>query len=210
MTRVAILTTDNREQQRDYRNPTPHFGTAPAALLQGFANLPDIEVHVISCLQSPVSSPEKLAPNIWYHGLHVPNIGWMKTAFQGCARSVRKKLKEIHPHIVHGQGTERDCAVSAVFSGFPNVLTIHGNMRAVAKVNGARPFSYGWLAARLEQMTLPRSQGVVCITNYTCSAVADLARRTWVVPNAVDASFFDLKPAPNLCRSFYVSAPFIW
>lgn len=194
--RIAILTTDSREHYHDYANPVPYFGTAPEALLQGFARLKDVEVHVISCVQAPMKSPEKIASNIFYHGLLVSKIGWMRTGYQGCIRAVRKKLAEIQPDIVHGQGTERDCAVSAVLSGFPNVLTIHGNMRLIAKVNRVKPFSYFWLAARLERMTIPRSNGVVCITHYTETALAGLAQRTWVVPNAVDASFFEVDAQP--------------
>jgi len=196
--KIAILTTDNREPYREYHKPDPWFGTAPEALLQGFATLPECEVHVVSCTQRPmVASPAKLADNIFFHSLLVPKRGWMRTGYQGCLRAVRKKLHELQPDIVHGQGTERDCAVSAVFSGFPNVLTIHGNMRLVAQVNHAKLFSYYWLAARLEAFTLPRSQGVVCITNYTREAVAGLARKTWVVPNAVDGSFFAVRPEIN-------------
>jgi glycosyltransferase involved in cell wall biosynthesis len=120
----------------------------------------------------------------------------MRTAYQGCIRAVRKKLKQIQPDIAHGQGTEHDCAISAVFSGFPNVVTIHGNMRLIAEVNQAKRFSHQWLAARFEAFTLPRSRGVVCITRYTREAVAKLARRTWVLPNAVDASFFDIDAQP--------------
>jgi glycosyltransferase involved in cell wall biosynthesis len=126
----------------------------------------------------------------------VPKLGWMRTGYQGCVRAVRRKLRELRPDIVHGQGTERDCALSAVFSGFPNVLTIHGNMRLVAQVNRARPFSYQWLAARLERLTLPRTDGVVCITSYTRDAVASLVPRTWVLPNAVDETFFPVEPQP--------------
>ena len=37
--KIAFLTTDNREQLADYDNPNPHFGTAPTALLEGFALL---------------------------------------------------------------------------------------------------------------------------------------------------------------------------
>jgi glycosyltransferase involved in cell wall biosynthesis len=196
--KIAILTTDNRQHDREYHKPAPWFGTAPEALLQGFAQSPEIEVHVISCTQQPMVSPEKLAENIFFHSLHVPKIGWQRTLYQGCVRTVKKKLREIQPDIVHGQGTERDCAISAVFSGFPNVLTIHGNMRLVAKVERARPFSFWWNAARLETFTIPRSHGVVCITNYTREAVADLAKKTWVVPNAVDASFFEVQPEINL------------
>jgi len=189
--KIAFLTTDNREHLKDYANPVPHFGTAPEALLQGFAMLPDAEVHVVCCVRQQMESPEKLADNIWYHPLLVPKIGWLSTGYQGCIRAVRNKLREIRPDIVHGQGTERDCSISAVFSGFPNVLTIHGNMRLIAELNKPRPFSYHWLVAHLEAFTLPRSQGIVCITHYTQNAVQDLAQRTWVVPNAVDARFFD-------------------
>jgi glycosyltransferase involved in cell wall biosynthesis len=195
--KLAIITTDSREHFKEYANPVPYFGTAPEALLQGFAQLPGVEVHVISCVQQPLKSPEKIAPNIFYHGLVVPKNGWLRTLYQGCIRATRKKLSEIQPDIIHGQGTERDCALSAIFSGFPNVLTVHGNLRLISQLSNSRPLSYFWLAARLEAFTLPRTQGVVCITNYTRSAVAGLAPKTWLVPNAVDETFFDVRPKIN-------------
>jgi glycosyltransferase involved in cell wall biosynthesis len=195
--KIAILTTDNREHYKQYTRPAPYFGTAPEALLAGFAQLKDVEVHVVSCTRKPMASPEKLAPNIYFHSMLVPKIGWLGSLYMGCIRAIRRKLREIQPDIVHGQGTERDCAISAVFSGFPNVLTIHGNMRLIAEVNRVKRFSYFWLAAQLERLTIPRSQGVVCITHYTETAVADLAQRTWVVPNSVDASFFEVNAQPS-------------
>lgn len=196
--RVVMLTTDNREAEKDHANPLPHFGTAPEALLQGFATLPEIEIHVVACVRQPVNSPETIRPNIYYHSLVVPKIGWIRTGYLGCIWAARKKIQAIQPDIVHGQGTERDSAICAVFSGFRNVLTIHGNMRLIAALNHEPPFSYNWLAARLEGFTLPRTDGVICITNYTRHAVSDLNRRTWVLPNAVDAGFFEIqrRPAP--------------
>jgi glycosyltransferase involved in cell wall biosynthesis len=195
--RLAILTSDNRENFKTYSRPAPCMGMAPEAFLQGFTALPEVEVHVISCLQQPVAIPEQQIGNIRYHALHVPKMGWLRTGYQGCIRAVRRKLREIQPDIVHGQGTERDCAISAVFSGFPNVLTLHGNMRLIAAVNHAPAFSFLWLAARLENLTLPRTDGVVCITNHTRNAVKPLARRTWLLPNAVDQSFFDVEISPD-------------
>jgi hypothetical protein len=62
---------------------------------------PPFEIHVISCTQQPLSAPEKLAPNIWFHPLHVSKWGWLRTGYQGCVRAVRQKLKEIQPDIVH-------------------------------------------------------------------------------------------------------------
>jgi glycosyltransferase involved in cell wall biosynthesis len=195
--KIGFLTTDARESFPQHDPEKPCLGTAPGALLQGFARLPETEAHVISCVQRPLRSPEKLADNIFFHCLHVPKPGWLRTGYQGCIRAVRNKLKAIQPDIVHGQGTERDCAISAVFSGFPNVITIHGNMRLIARLNHARPFSYEWLAARLESFTIPRAGGVVCITNYTRDAVADRAKKTWVAPNAADLKFFEVEAGLN-------------
>jgi glycosyltransferase involved in cell wall biosynthesis len=194
--KVAMVITDARTPGGQFDSPLPSLGSAPEALLQGFAGLPDVEVHVLSCVQQPVRAPAKIAPNIYYHMLVVPKLGWLRTGYQGCIRAVRKKLRELQPDIVHGQGTERDCALSAVCSGFPNVVTVHGNMRAMAKVFG-RLGNYFWLTAKLESFTLPRTHGVFCNSDYTESLVAPLARKTWRVPNALRADFFAPLPAPS-------------
>ena len=137
-------------------------------------------------------SPGKLAPNIWFYPLHVPKWGWLRTGYQGCVRAVRQKLKDIQPDLVHAQGTERDCALSAILSPYPRLLTIHGNLRLIKKQVGFRPFSAMWLQSYLEGLVVPRFDGVICITNYTREAVEDEVPKTWVVPNAVDPAFLAL------------------
>ena len=189
--RIAILTTDNRDHHRKYELSNPYFGPAIEALLQGLAKRPELEIHVVSCTQQPMQSPEKLAENTWFHLLHVPKIGWLRTGYQGCIRAIRKKLREIQPDLVHGQGTERECALSAVFSGFPNVITIHGNISAIARSTKAPIGSYWWWTAILERFTLPRTFGVFCNSKHTESLVEPRARKTWLVPNALRRGFFD-------------------
>ena len=197
--KVAILTTDSREHYKDYENREPSFGAAPEALLQGFAQLPELEVHVLSCARAKMSSPSKLAPNIFFYSLYVPKLGWMRTGYQGCLRAVRKTLRAIQPDIVHGQGTEHDCAISAVFSGFPNVVTIHGNMAELARLFRARVGSFSWLAARLENFTLKRTAGVFCNSAYTEQLVKPRTPRTWRVPNPLREQFFapSVEPPPS-------------
>jgi len=188
--RIALLTTDSREHFREYNNPNPYFGTAPAALLEGFAQHPKLEVHVISCTKKPMSAPKKLASNIWFHSLHVPKLGWLRSGYSGCVFAVRRKLREIRPDIVHAQGTERDCAISAAFTSFPKVLTIHGNIRAIAKAARAPFFSFWWFQAKLESFVLPMFDGVFCNSHHTQSLVCHLAKKTWLVPNPLRLSFF--------------------
>jgi len=195
--KVVVLTTDNREPFKQYERSEPYFGTAPEALLQGFAQCPRVvEVHVVTCTRRPVRAPEKLADNIFFHSLLVPKIGWMRTLFQGCIRSIRKKVREIQPDIVHGQGSETEAAIAAVFSGFPNVITIHGNMAELARLFRSPIGSYGWLAGKLENFALKRTAGVFCNSAYTEALVRPRAQKDWRVPNALRAEFFQPPTAP--------------
>lgn len=188
--KVAFLTTDNREHFKDYSAPLPYFGTAPEAVLQGLSRVSGIELHIVSCIRREVSAPKQLASNIFFHSLHVPKLGWMRTGYQGCIRAVRHKLREIQPDLVHGQGTELDCALDAIFSGFPNVVTIHGIMAELARVFKSPVGSFVWLAARLENFALKRTAGVFCNSEHTERLVLPRTRRTWRVPNAVRQEFF--------------------
>jgi glycosyltransferase involved in cell wall biosynthesis len=190
--KIAFLTTDNREADRKYDLPKPYFGTAPTALLEGFAQCQGIEIHVVSCAQKHVNSPVKLADNIWFHSLLVPKWEWLRSAYGGCIQTVKKKLRLIEPSLVHAQGTERDCAITAAFFPGPKVLTIHGNCRAIVQIHRSRLFSYWWFQAQLERFSIPRFDGVVCISKYTHTWVSGLAKKTWLLPNAVDSKFFEI------------------
>ena len=76
------------------------------------------------------------------------------------------------------------------------MVTIHGNMAELARLFQARPGSFYWLAARLENFTLKRTAGVFCNSAYTEQLVRPRARRTWRVANALREAFFAPATAP--------------
>ena len=194
--RIVQITTDNREHFKNYELAEPYFGTAPEALFEGFQMLADVEVHVISCIRKAIKSPYKVGENIYFHSVFVPKIGWMSSGYYGCSRAIRSLCAEIKPDIVHGQGAERDCAIAAVLSGFPNIITLHGNMRVHARRVQHSKSIYHQLAAVLETFCLKRTNGVVAISSYTEKLVIGLASKTWLLPNAVDSRFFDIILSP--------------
>ncbi len=195
--KIVQLTTDNRSHHQQFDKTAPWFGPAPEALFSGFAAFPDeVEVHIISCTRQPVQSPEKLADNLWFHSLHVPKIGWMRTGYQGCLRATRRRLKQIQPDLVHGQGSESDAAICAALSGFPNVITLLGIMSEMVPLLNARPGSYYWIARLLENWSLRRTAGVLANSRFTREKVRSRARRTWLVANAVREPFFQTPPPP--------------
>lgn len=199
--KVVIVTTDNREHERTYDEKIPRFCAGHHSLLEGIARIPGIEAHVVSCTQRPMSSPEKLAKNIWFHSLHVPKLGWLRTGYQGCIRAVRRKVRALDPSLVHGHGTERECGISAALSGFPNLITIHGIIGEQVRQFGAQLGSYAWLQTRVENFALRRTMGALCNSTYTQNVVKSQARRTWLVPHALRLAFFNPPPdeAPRPC-----------
>jgi glycosyltransferase involved in cell wall biosynthesis len=196
--KIVQITTDSRVHFKKAELANPYFGTAPAALLAGFEGVSEVEIHVISCSPVEMNAPEKIAENIWFHQCVVSKIGWGRTLFQGCVRATRTLIRDIQPDIVHGQGTERDCAISAVYSGFPNVLTIHGNMQRIHRMKLLGANSYYWMASNLETHALGRTEGVLCNSGHTRSLVEGRTRKTWLVPNPLRAAF--LQPAAPASR----------
>jgi glycosyltransferase involved in cell wall biosynthesis len=196
--KIAILSADDRESFRKYDLKSPIIPVPQKALLSAFADTPHLEVHYVSCAQVRMESPSLLASNIFFHSLYVPKIGWLRSGYAGCIAAVRRKLRDIQPDLVHAQGTERDCAMSALAFSGPKVLTIHGNIRRVALVLKAAPFSYWWLQARLENLVISKFDGVICLSHHARTQVARRARTTWIVPNPVDPAFLEIQLAPTL------------
>jgi glycosyltransferase involved in cell wall biosynthesis len=197
--KIALITTDARHWFREFDQETPNFGTAIRALLEGFQDDPELEVHVISASPTYLRSRRQLASNIYFHHVHVAKWGWGRSLFLGVAWKIRKVIHEIRPDVVHGQGTERDCAVAAILSGLPNVLTIHGNMQELYRMGLQGHAVYGWLISLLESFALKRTDGVFCNSAYTRSLVSPRSCRHWLVPNPIRKAFF---VAPFRSREF--------
>jgi len=91
-------------------HPLPRFGISPEALLQGFATIagnggPCRQLHTTALGRTRKTTTPKIFITVSW----CQDFGWMRTLYQGCFHAVRKKLRDIKPDIVHGQGTERDC-----------------------------------------------------------------------------------------------------
>lgn len=193
--KVAFVVVDDRFAKSA---PMPFFGAAPTALLQGFQELGgEVEIHVICCTIGQQPSPEKLAENIWFHSVSVPKWGYLRTLHFGCHRAVRKMIRSIQPDIIHVQGTERWCAITAAMLPYPKVLTIHGFLRMIDPLMKMRPRWYWKTQTLLERIAVPRFDGIVSITTYTQANVKDIAQKTWVVPNATDNRYFKIAREPS-------------
>ena len=190
--RVALIAVDQKETHRQY-DGGPSFHNSVKALIESLTGRADIEVHVVSCIQTPAVPSDRIENSVRLHSVHVPPSGWLRSGYLGCICRTRKKLQQLSPDIVHGHGTERYAAICAAFSGYPSLITIHGNMRRVARALQAKPFSFHWFTAKMERFVIPKVDAIVCPSHYSEDQVSLLNPKTWVIPNAVPSAFFNLQ-----------------
>jgi len=115
----------------------------------------------------------------------------MGGALLGRFFALKKYIRQLQPDVVHGQGTERESALVAAFSGFPSIVTLHGNFREIRKIFKAAPFSYYWIAAHLETIALKRIDGIICISRYVEEITQEFMAEKFLIPDAVQAKFLE-------------------
>ena len=199
-----MLVVDANDSQslthRDDSRKSPVLHTAIHNLLEGLQSRSDIEVTVLYGCQHAGTGDERREGSIHYQPVPykpLPFLG-MGGPLLGRTFALLRALRKLKPDLVHGQGTERESGLVAACCSLPSVLTLHGNLSEIAKSVNAKPFSYFWLAAKIEQWVLPRVTLVHCLSTHTVASVAAKARHTRIIPNAVATPYFLVVREPSV------------
>ena len=172
--------------------PSPNVHPAIEALLQGLEGLDGIEVHVLFGSLSPPTRIRPAQGAAHYHSIPYQRVcgGLSGGGFLGRFFSLRNYVRSHSFDLVHAQGSERESAWTAVFSGIPSVITLHGLMGEVVKMKGNRTLWHYWVAALLEWLAIKRTDGVVAISPYALRVVLGMTSRARFIPNAVRSEFY--------------------
>jgi len=195
--RVVMLVVDGNDVQGDQFLDLDHLSPAvhPAVqgLLDGLSSQENLECCVLYGKRNGLQEETRrvgsvVYTSVPYQRLPLPGLGYVARLL-----ALRRKIKELKPDLVHGQGTERESALTAVLSGYPSLITLHGNFRVIAKILSKHWFDYYALNARMETWTLRRATGIICISHYVKKITCDFVAKKWVVPNPVLSRFLVMK-----------------
>jgi glycosyltransferase involved in cell wall biosynthesis len=172
--------------------PSPNVHPAIEAILQGFEGLDGVELHVLfGSLRPPIKIRDNQGA-VRYHSIpYQRTLGVLSGGgFLGRLWALRRFVRSHSFDVVHAQGSERESALTAVFSGIPSVITLHGLMGEVVKMKGNRTLWHYWVAALLEHLAIKRADGVIAISPYALRVVLGLTSRARFIPNAVRREFY--------------------
>ena len=173
-------------------------------LVRAMSEIKDIDLHVVSFRSNMVPTMSHVPEGFTRHVLPEQSLGAL-TAYKRSQKSLNSLLKELQPDIVHGQGVGHDGIIVARCK-FPHVLTVHGILQEETRhLPTLRARARHRLQNELSKYYCIRSaRNTILISPY----VGDYWGKTLsgirhMIPNPIDASFFDIKRAAEPGRILY-------
>lgn len=176
--------------------------SAFAYLVNGLRQIDDLEIHILTFGGRDLKGVDRLEQDgVTIHLLpSFPRFEMAKN-FRTYQTVLNEKLAQIRPSVVHAQDAT-DHAYVALRSGYPTVVTVHGVRREDGKYVGSwrvrlRNYVYSLL---IERSIMRKTRHLIAISRYVTTYYTKLLRpnvQVYYVPNAIDASFFDLAKSAN-------------
>jgi glycosyltransferase involved in cell wall biosynthesis len=176
--------------------------SAFAYLVNGLRQIDDLQVHILTFGRDGLKQPYLVdQEGLTVHVLPLfPRFELAKN-FRTYQATLDEKLAQIKPGVVHAQDAT-DHAYVALRSGYPTVVTVHGVRREDGKYVGSwrvrlRNYVYSLL---IERSIMRNTRHLIAISRYVTAYYARLLRpdvQVAYVPNAIDATFFDLTKGTN-------------
>jgi glycosyltransferase involved in cell wall biosynthesis len=200
--RVAMLVVDANDVKglthQDANLESPVLHTAVSNLLSGIQSSKDVEIYVLYGRKNAAPKEARHEGAVRYVPVQYKPVPFLGMGGSLLARTLAllSAIRTLKPDLVHGQGTERESGLVAACCRIPSILTLHGNLSEIARSLQAKPFSYFWIAAKLEQWVLPKVTLIHCISAHTRESVCRRAKKTAIIPNAVAEAFFKVERQP--------------
>lgn len=177
----------------------PYLLSPGLNLLRGLREIGQRDVHILVSTSEVDTAKVEEGPLGIVHRVPCPPGSGSPTLFLWRRHLLLKELARIQPDIVHGQGTEAECALTAVTSPFPHVITFHGIMDRVHKITPPPLLSLNHVPRWTEKFVVGRVQNVISISQDVDDFLRERKSRarSFRIPNAMAPCFFEVKAEPR-------------
>jgi len=177
--------------------PKGHYATWLPQLARAFEREREFEFHWLALNPGAGSDRTIQAWNQKFHVLPSSNRGRAATLFWADRHRIQNKLREIHPHLVHGWGNENIWGWAAAFSGFPNIFSLQGLLSEYAKLGkiGLRERLMAWI----ETGVLKKAEMITTESSWARTLIEKKTGRNDIrlVEYGVPHAFFGAEPHPD-------------
>jgi glycosyltransferase involved in cell wall biosynthesis len=186
------------------------------ALSSGLAESGEVDLHIIAVSHNLLGDQTIRRNGITYHLLEAELPSWIRQCLGLPDESslwlrplwrIKKEIQQINPDIVHGHGTESYNSLLAVYSGYPNVISIQG---IIAKIYEEEPTVRYRLTRYIEAHTIRKAKYVNTKTGMSALFVQSISpqSRQVFIEAAINKIFWSRKQ-PGFGRNMFFVGPAI-
>jgi len=182
-----LVTKENVSKNTNQVKATPVIN-----LIKGLCRSQENIIHVIT-FNNAIERDDTvhLENNLIVHYLRAPRFSGISTFYAWRIYKIRKLLDKIKPDVVHGQGTEKEMALAAVTSKYPNVITVHGMLFDIHKKVKPKLFATVRINQIIENIVLKKAKNIICVSNYSKSLISLRSKANlYLIPNAIGDEFY--------------------
>jgi glycosyltransferase involved in cell wall biosynthesis len=147
--------------------PREHPATWQLVLLREFEQRSDVQLHILLLRKNISKSVSFTRNSVTFHVLKVPRASRATSLFWVDTILLRRKLRQIQPHLVHAWGTERGAGLIASRLGYPYLITIQGLLTWYQQLVPLGRYEH--FATLLEQVSLKRARIVTTESTFAIS-----------------------------------------
>ncbi|MCG3147270.1 MAG: D-inositol-3-phosphate glycosyltransferase [Verrucomicrobiae bacterium] len=162
--------------------------------MRGFRELGVADIHIVIVSRDVQKVMVEEGPLGTVYRVPSPPLSGSPSFFLWRRQLILRELAKIKPDIVNGQGCEEEYGFTTVTAPFPNVVTFHGVMHRIHKVNPPPFFSLNHVPRWMESVVARRARHVICLSRETDDFLTEFrspAKRHFV-PNAIAPCFFEV------------------
>ncbi len=180
------------------------------ALSEKLSENGEVELHIITASHNLTCDQVIKRNHITYHLMESSLPRWTKRFIKLSDSSslwirpllkFRREIQRIAPDIVHGHGTEGYFSLTAVYSGYPNVISIQG---IIAEVFKEEPSLRSRLVRHVEAHTVRKAKFINIKNNIAKFFVDYLSANSdkFFIEAAINEIFWS-KPQPDFARNIF-------
>lgn len=168
------------------------------ATTQALAGVPGLDLHVVCCQPGVPRDLTVERDGATIHFLHHNHRLSQLTAMRPQRRRIAAVLRELRPALVHAQGLGLPAA-AALEAPLPHLITVHGIIWR-EPIEAPSPITRlgDLLRHRQARRQAARARNLVLTSGYVATVLPPAPdRRTFTIPNPVDADLFHLENRPT-------------
>jgi len=189
--KIVLLT----QYPYDLNNVRGGVESSMVGLVEELKKFDTLELHIITSTKQINKNETIIRDGIIFHYISSPKLPQLITSLTFDQQRIKRKIREINPDLLHAHMTAPLYGYTALKSGYPAIVTVHGIVKEEAKSwQGLMGFIKRKIFIPMERYVLEHAKLLTVVSPYVEQKIKKWCKgNIFVIPNGVQEEFFEIE-----------------